>query len=136
KKSKLIEWSHLRILNRNLNHNVPYEKITDYIEQTPEAQTSSVLQEKLGDLYESHAKFLFAIDPYLRALKLETTPLQRLRITLSAARVLNLFDRPEEAYNLYKNLITEYPQYPDLKNVYRKLADIAEKLGKKDEAED
>lgn len=135
-KNKLIEWSHLAIVNRNLYLGTSFDDLVNYIERTPDAKTSSVLQEKLADLYRTNAKLLFAVDPYVAALKLETSPLQRLRISLSAGWLLALFDKDLEAYDLYKTVVKDFPDYPDLKEIYGKLAALAKKLGKTDEAED
>ncbi len=53
--SKLLEWSLLRIVNLNLQTGLSPQESISFIENLPEARTSAVLQEKLGDLYSGLA---------------------------------------------------------------------------------
>ena len=50
RQSRLIEWSHLLVVNRNLVKGARIEEAIDYLNQIPFTQVSAVLTEKLGDL--------------------------------------------------------------------------------------
>jgi TolA-binding protein len=42
--------------------------------------------------------------------------------------------RAEEAYALYQGVLRDYPQYPDKREIYEKLGEVASRLKKQDEA--
>ena len=134
--SPLIEWSQLQIVNLNQVTGMPPADLTDYLRDLPETKTSAVLEEKLGDLYHSQGKLMDAIDPYSAVLKLNPTPQQRVRVMLGLARLLGAFSREEQAYELYRQFLSEFPDYPDLVSIYKKILPLAEKLGKMSEAEE
>jgi len=133
-KSKLIEWSHLLILNRNLVLDTPAAELTTYIDREPAATNSAVLQEKLGDLYRNQGKLSDAIEPYLKALRLEPTSLQRLRLTFQAGNLLTLGGRAREAFDLYEALLRDYPDYPGKVDLYKKLEEAATDLKRPEDA--
>lgn len=132
---ELGDWALLFQINRGIvSEPSAVSQFTTDLEKIGRTQTSSILQEKLGDLYKTRGKLNEAIDPYLAALKLPTTRQQRLRTTLSVAWILKTFQRSQEAYDLYKGLLEDYPEYSDRPSIYEKLAPVADKLGKKEEA--
>ncbi|MHB8520641.1 MAG: TIGR03790 family protein [Limisphaerales bacterium] len=135
RKSKLIEWSHLRVVNLNLGIGTAAPEMINYLEATPETAQSAVLEEKLGDLYYSIGRVLDAIPIYQKALVLDPSPQQRIRVTLRLGGSLELFDRNSQAFELYRQFLKESPDYPDLLSIHRKLLALAQTLGKKDEAE-
>jgi hypothetical protein len=100
RQSKLIEWSHLLIVNRNLAMNEPTTGLIEYLERQPITQQSAVLEEKLGDLYFSQTKNSEAIEAFDRALKLNPSPQQRIRVMLNLARTLNLSPATGSVRNL------------------------------------
>ena len=134
-KSKLIEWSDLRVVNLNLQTGLPPLDCIQFLEQLPDAKTSAVLQEKLGDLYTSLAKLNDSFQPYQNALKLHPTVQQETRIALKIAPLLASFGRVPEAYDVYQQFLRDVPAYSDLLSVYEKLAPLADQLGKKADAE-
>jgi len=69
------------------------------------------------------------------ALKLNPTPQQRIRLTLALANRLIALQRTQEAYELYRQFLKNTPDYPDPLFIYRRLANLAQKLGKQDDAE-
>ncbi|MGV3774646.1 MAG: TIGR03790 family protein [Verrucomicrobiales bacterium] len=133
-KNPHVEWAHLQVVNRLQFMGQPAETTIGYLEETPLTKESAILSEKLADLYRSKGKLAECIDPYLRALKLAESPKQRLRLSLVAARMLGTFDRPQEAYDIYSRLVREFSNYPEIRDVYAKLAEVAQTLGKKEEA--
>lgn len=80
RKSKLIEWSHLRVVDLNLIRGFPLSEVVEYLETQPVTKTSAILTEKLGDLYFAQGKPASANQAYKDALKLEITPLEKARL--------------------------------------------------------
>jgi uncharacterized protein (TIGR03790 family) len=139
RKSRLLEWSYLRIVNLNLATDLPATELIDYLERDPSVQAvakeSAVLQEKLGDLNASLGKMTDAFGPYSRALQLNPSPQQRIRLLLTLARTLNLADRERQALETYQQFVKTCPDYPDLASVYHKMLPLAYGLGKQDLAD-
>lgn len=78
--SKLLEWSHLRVVNLNIVQGFPLAEIVAYLEAQPITKTSATLTEKLGDLYWAQGKPASANGAYKDALKLELTPQHKARL--------------------------------------------------------
>jgi uncharacterized protein (TIGR03790 family) len=133
-KSKLIEWSHLRVVNLNLAKGFPAFDVVGYLEQIEITRRSAVLLEKLGDLYHAVGKPLSSIDAYQRALKLDPSPQQQVRLTFTLADRLGENQKSEEAYALLQQFLQESKDYPDRLGLLQKLLRLAGEL-KKPEAE-
>jgi tetratricopeptide (TPR) repeat protein len=91
---------------------------------------SAVLTEKLADLYEREGKPSSTIDTYERALNLNPSPEQRIRLHLTLGEKLEEQNRNQEAYDNYQNLLRESPDYPGRISIYQKLLSLARKLDK------
>ena len=130
RKDPQVEWSHLRVVNLNLVQGTPLAQSVKYLEETPTTRTSAVLSEKAGDLYLAQGKPSSAVLSYEQALKLASSPLQRLRLRLALADRLPVLNREADALENYEKLLEENPAYPDKLVIYRKLAAVAAKLGK------
>lgn len=133
--SKLAEWCYVRIINLNRVRGVALNELASVLERVPLTKISSVMSEKLGDLCTAQGKPSSAILNYERALTLDVTPQQRIRLRLTLGEKLLAAGRDEDAYNNYKNLAGESPDYADRLINYQKLVTLANKRGKKDEAE-
>ena len=133
-KSKWAEWSHLRVVNLNLAAGYDADDMIQYLQVLPQTPASALLTEKLGDIYWSKKKLSDALDLYEKALKLDPSPQQKLRILLNVANRRTYFGANQVAYDLYRQLLKEFPDYPDLLTVYQKMLTLAEKLDKKDDA--
>lgn len=133
--SKLAEWCYVRIINLNRVRGVALNELASVLERVPLTKTSSVMSEKLGDLCTAQGKPSSAILNYERALTLDVTPQQRIRLRLVLGEKLLAAGRDEDAYNNYKSLAGESPDHADRLINYQKLVALANKLGKKDEAE-
>ncbi len=133
--SKLIEWSYLRAIDVNLADGRQIPDGVAFLEQLETTKQSAVLSEKLGDLYAALGKPSSAVYAYAQALKLEPSPQQRLRLRLTLGERLAGLDRDAEAYEDYQKLIEECPDYPDKAVIYKRLLPLAQKLGKKADAE-
>jgi len=80
RKSKLVEWSHLRVVDLNIAKGFPLADTVKYLETQPITTNSAILTEKLGDLYFAQGKPASANQCYKDALKLEVTPREKLRL--------------------------------------------------------
>jgi uncharacterized protein (TIGR03790 family) len=129
-KSPWIEWSHLQVANLNLVGNFPVNEVIDYLEDQPGAQRCAVLQEKLGDIFYANGKLLDALRAYERALPPATSPMQRLRLRLTLARMLALLSREAEALDQYRELLKEFPGYPAVLEVYQRMLPLARSLNR------
>jgi uncharacterized protein (TIGR03790 family) len=134
RKSKWAEWSHLRVVNLNLAAGTDIDDMVQYLQALPQTATSAVLTEKLGDIYWSKKKLSDALDLYQKALKLDPSPQQKIRLLLNLANRRTYFGANQVAYDLYRQLLKEFPDYPDLLTVYQKMLALAQKLDKKDDA--
>lgn len=132
--AKDLEWSLLRVVNINLATDLPPEQAIAFLRERPETKTSALLSEKLGDVLKAKGKWIDALEPYERALKLNPTPQQHLRIALVLAPMESNLGHNREAYEIYKGIIKDYPDYPGLLRIYQKIAPLAQELGKIDEA--
>jgi len=129
-----LEWSILMWVNFMQAQNAPLGEIEKFYRETIPAQKSGLLQEKLGDVYKAKGKLSDALDPYAKALEGDLTPLRRLRLVLKIGPIFSSMGRAEQAYALYQGVLRDYPQYPDKKELYEKLAAVASRLKKEDEA--
>lgn len=123
-KSKLAEWSHLRLVNVNAFLGRPLIEMSNYLEQEPLTKTSAVLSEKLGDLYQEQGKPASAIRSYQQALRLGPSPQQQIRLTLGLAEKLTGQSRTDEAAALYREFLHTHPSYPDTNSIAQKLSEL------------
>ena len=130
----LLEWSFLRLLDVNLANGKSAQDIASYLETLELRKTSPVLTEKLANLYSALGKPSSAIFMYQQALKLSANSMQRLGIRLTLGDKLIAAARLEEAFQNYRDLLREYPEYADKLTVLRHLQELAQALGKTAEA--
>jgi uncharacterized protein (TIGR03790 family) len=141
KHSGLIEWSFLRIADLNLAKGTPLRAVASFLEQIDATRHSAVLTEKLADLYGSLGKPESAIETYEKALQLDPSPQQRVRLRLTLGEKLMAVSQSEdknkykEALENYTEMLRENPDYPNKLAVYQKLLPIAQKLDMKQDAE-
>jgi uncharacterized protein (TIGR03790 family) len=133
--SKLIEWSYLRLLDLSLAKGMPIDKAVAGLESLPETPKSAVLEEKLAELYSAQGKPDSSVDALQKALKLDLTPQQQTRLMLNLADRLPSLNRHQETYAVYQQFLKDFPDYPDLLMVYKRLLDLAHHLGQTADAE-
>ena len=131
--SPLSEWACLRIVDLALAHGGSIFRLAIYLENLNATTNSAVLTEKLADLYEKEGKPSSAIETYQRALTLNPSPEQRIRLRLTLGGKLEDQNRDQEAYDNYQQLLQESPDYPGKVIIYQKLLALARKLNKPDE---
>jgi uncharacterized protein (TIGR03790 family) len=130
KGSKLVEWSHLRVVSLNLARGTPVREALNYLESIPTTKASAVLSEKLGELCTIQGKPTSAIAAYEQALTLNPSPQQRIRLRLTLGEKLAEAHQNEDAYANYQKFAQESPDYPDMISIARKLRALAQQLGK------
>jgi uncharacterized protein (TIGR03790 family) len=134
KHSKLIEWSHLRVVNLGMAKGVRAAQNIGYLEQINATTNSAVLSEKLGDLCAALGKPSSAIHAYEQALNLDPSRQQRVRLRLTLGEKLLAAGQEKEAYEDYKKLVEEWPDHPVALSIYQKLLPMAKKLARNDDA--
>ena len=132
--SPLVEWSQLRLVDLNLLAGSKRSDQARYLTEQGVTAGSAVLQEKLADLYQSMGQYELAMEACRRALQLNPSPQQKVRLTLSLADKLSDAAKTEELLTLYDRFIKETPDYPDALRLYQKLAALAIQLHKRSQA--
>ena len=127
RRSPLLDWSHLKVINLNIARKTPLLQAANYLEQTPLTKQSAVLAEKLADIYAALGKPSSAIRARQSALQLQPSPQQRLRLRLDLGEKLLAADRAPEAIANYRKLLEEAPGWPGLPALAEKIAAL-EKL--------
>lgn len=122
--SKLIEWSHLRVVNRSLILGVTPKKMIAYLKNPEVPQDSAVLTEKLSELYQMASDDSLAIDACRRALDLDPTPQQKVRLTLNLAEWLEAAGKSRAALDVYRDFREKNPDYPDQAGLNKKILQL------------
>jgi tetratricopeptide (TPR) repeat protein len=128
RQNPLIEWSYLRLVNVQLLRGVPAPQVTSYLEDLSVSANSAVLTEKLADLYAMQGKPSSAIDAYERALTLNPSPEQRIRLRLTLGELLSAQDFTAAARRDYQKLLEESPDYPGRAAIEEKINALGQKL--------
>jgi tetratricopeptide (TPR) repeat protein len=128
RQNPLIEWSYLRLVNVQLLRGVPAPQVTSYLEDLSVTASSAVLTEKLADLYAMQGKPSSAIDAYERALTLNPSPEQRIRLRLTLGELLSAQDFTAAARRDYQKLLEESPDYPGKAAIEDKINALGQKL--------
>ncbi len=123
----LAEWSLQRIVNLSRLNNASPVELATALEETPLTRTSAVLTEKLAELYDAQGKPASTIATYQRALNLDPTPQQRIRLRLTLGEKLTTAGRTAEARANYERLLEENPTYPNEVIIRQKIAALTEK---------
>lgn len=124
-KNKLVEWSILRIVNLSRVRGMDLLQLAAILEDTPTTKESAVLTEKLADIYSELGKPSSAIDTYERALALNPSPQQRIRLRLILGEKLLAAQRQDDARANYEELLEESPNYPDAAAITHKIAGLS-----------
>jgi tetratricopeptide (TPR) repeat protein len=128
KQSPLVEWSYNRLMNLDLVHGVRAGQLSGFLESLPVTEQSAVLTEKLAQLYDMQGKPASAIDAWRRALTLNPSPHQRIRLHLILAEKLAAEGREADMAENWRQLIADSPDYPGLPGIREKLGYLEHKL--------
>ncbi|HEY5040614.1 MAG TPA: TIGR03790 family protein [Verrucomicrobiae bacterium] len=126
--SPLIEWSFNQMVNIDLVRGVRAPVLAVFLEKNSTTAHSAVLTEKLAGLYEQLGKPSSAIETWQRALKLNPSPQQRIRLHFILAEKLLAAGRDADAAKNWRQLITDSPDYPGLASVRERLNQLEQKL--------
>jgi uncharacterized protein (TIGR03790 family) len=132
--SPLLFWALLQLVNVQLASGADPASLAADLERHPLLPASSILTEKLGSLFFETGKLADAIRAYERALTLETSPQQTIRLLLNLAELQGMFGREEQALAHYERLLREYPDYPDPLGVYRLMLPLAQQINATEQA--
>jgi uncharacterized protein (TIGR03790 family) len=129
--NQLVEWSTLRLINLNRLQGMSLVELSTVLENTPVTKESAVLTEKLAELYLAQGKPASAILMSERALTLNPTPQQRIRLRTELGDRLIAANRKEDAQKNYEQLLVEAPHYADAAGIRQKIAALNSKSEKK-----
>lgn len=118
-KSPDAAWAWLRLVNLNLARGMSPQEATGLLEGPPETRGSSVLLEKLGDLYAAQGKPSSAALTWKQALEKPASLQQTIRLELKLAEGLVGLDRRREALEVYGCFLRSYPDYQGRLQVLR-----------------
>lgn len=128
RRSPLLAWSHLRVVNLNLARGTSAAEMVGYLNEQAETKTSPVLLEKLGDLQLKLEKPDLALEAWDMALANYPTPQQRIRLQLARADALTKLGRDALALAAWQQLATSLPASPELDRVKARLDEAKQKL--------
>jgi Tfp pilus assembly protein PilF len=126
--SKLIEWSHLRVCDLNETTGLPLRDLIHYLDSQPDTKQSAILTEKLAEYYETIGKRESSVHELEKALKLDPSPQQRVRLTLTLADRLVALGKESDAFDVIDQFYKETPWYPDMLGLCQKIDALARKL--------
>lgn len=112
--SKLLEWSHLSVININLTLGTKIGELIQYLNAEPTTKTSAVLSEKLGDLYNAQGKPESAAHQYREALNLGPSPQQEVRLRLHIMNKLIDLGKQDDLLAEFDEFRKHCPDYPDM----------------------
>jgi tetratricopeptide (TPR) repeat protein len=115
-------------VNVQLLRGAPVTQATSFLENLSAATNSAILTEKLADLYAMQGRPSPAIDAYERALTLNPSPEQRIRLRLTLAEKLQAQDFTAAARRDYQKLLQESPDYPGKAAIVEKINALEQKL--------
>ncbi|MEY4384781.1 MAG: hypothetical protein RLY20_64 [Verrucomicrobiota bacterium] len=121
----LIEWSHVRVVNLNLLKGTPIFQVIAYLEGLELTKHSPVMMEKLAELYMAVGKPASTVFALEKALQLNPTPQQRLRLRLKLAGQQIRQKHPEDASATYRALLLEMPNYPGKGDIEEQIAKLS-----------
>ncbi|MFM8469608.1 MAG: TIGR03790 family protein [Limisphaerales bacterium] len=128
RRSPLLAWSHLRVVNLNFAQGSSAAEMVGYLNEQAETKTSAALLEKLGDLQLKLEKPELAVAAWDKALANQPTPQQRVRLLLARAEALTKLGRDIPALVAWQELTALLPPSPELNQVKQRLAELELKL--------
>ena len=112
-KNPLIEWSFERLVNLDLIHGLRPLQMANFLESLPDTKTSAVLTERLAELYNAQGKPSSAIDAWQKAMKLNPSRAQHIRLHRVLAEKLAAAGRDEEQAENWRQYLAKFPDDPD-----------------------
>ncbi|MBL6764642.1 MAG: TIGR03790 family protein [Verrucomicrobiae bacterium] len=115
-----LEWSNLRVVNLNLMKGTAPTNMINYLAAVPGVRESSLMLEKIGDLYDLSSQDENAARAWAMALQQRQSTQQHKRLILKTADRLVKLGRKDEAKKLYQLFLQKFPTHPDAKAVAAK----------------
>ncbi len=128
RRSPLVAWSHLRVVNLNLAQGSSAAEMVGFLNDQAETKTSAVLLEKLGDLQLALQKSDLAVEAWDKALAAQPTPQQRIRLLFARAEQLTKLGRDITALVAWQELAELLPSSPELNRVKQQVEELKAKL--------
>lgn len=126
--SKLIEWSHARVIGLNVFKGTTPNEMVAYLNTEPITARSAVLSELLGDIYLRQNKLDMAISTYKQALELSPTPQQKVRLVFELGSLLEKAGKTSEGFAVYDKFYKETPDYCGALDFCKEMEHFASKL--------
>jgi len=123
-----LDWAILRKMNFHIADGKDPEVVRKFLIEYPASAESAVLTEKIGTLFLSKGKIADAIFYYEKALSLQTTPQQRLRLLIETAHLQKNFRQQAKAFEKFDLMLKEYPDQAWALEIRGKQLDIAREL--------
>lgn len=123
-----LDWAILRKMNFHIADGKDPDTVRKFLMESPTAAQSAVLTEKIGTLFLSKGKIADAIFYYEKALSLQTTPQQRLRLLIETAALQKNFRQQAKAFEKFELMLKEYPDQAWALEIRGKQLDIAREL--------
>jgi uncharacterized protein (TIGR03790 family) len=127
RQSGLLEWYYLTAINQRLVGGARPAEAIQVLESFPGVRKSAVLTEKLADLYWAKGALTDAVYTYEAALKRQPSPVQRMRLLLTAAEKRGVAGPDETAIEHYRTFLKENPDYPERLRIYQQMLPIAKR---------
>jgi uncharacterized protein (TIGR03790 family) len=125
--NNLVEWSTTRLVNISRNQGGSVAELAAAVEQMPQTKSSAVLTEKLAELYDAQGKPASTLLMYERALTLNPTPQQKIRLRLELGEKLIAADRKDDARKNFEKLLEENPGYANEVIIQQKISALTPK---------
>ncbi|MBU6408876.1 MAG: TIGR03790 family protein [Verrucomicrobia bacterium] len=123
--SPLLPWSILRVVNLAGNRGVPKASLIQSLKKLPLTAASAVLTEKLADLCDAAGQTNAALDFYQKAIILNPSPEQKIRLRLAVAGQFEARNDKPAVYDDLQKLLTENPAYPGRFDIMKRLLNLA-----------
>jgi uncharacterized protein (TIGR03790 family) len=127
--SELEAWSHLLVVNRNLEGGANPDEMIRYVRKAPISRRSAVLTEKVGDIYWAKKSLGDGVDTTESALKRGPSRQQTVRLLMKAAQQRTLYGPAKKAYRHYDTLLRTIPDYPEPLGIYQLMLPLAKRTG-------
>jgi len=128
RKSKLVEWSHIMVVNRNQALGSSSRELAGYIEAVPMHRQSATLTEKLADFYWAKGSLGDAVDTYEVALRRGPSPQQKIRLQMKLGERRAVYGPDHKAFAHYDSVLKENLRYPDALKIYELMLPIAKRM--------
>lgn len=132
--SPYLEWSYLRIANMDWIFSKSPDAAVHFLQNEPFTDQSAVLMEKLGNLFQSEGQTNVAIRAWERALKLNPSPEQAIRLTINIAARSESIGEDKTALKTYESFLKDNPNYPDALGLYERMEPLARRLHERSKA--